>query len=199
MILPDRIAHAVAAGDVTVAYRRWRKPRVRAGATFRTVAGIVRIDSIEQVDSDRLGDPEARAAGYDSGEKLKATFRGEPDDPVYRIALSCGGPDSRKDIAADDDLTPDDIAEIDALLDRLDAREPWARATMNHIAEEPGITAGALADRLPIGKESLKRRIRTLKEHGLTRSQPAGYLLSARGRAYLAASVRGSAPAQRAE
>jgi len=97
------------------------------------------------------------------------------------------GSDAREALAENAVLSPSDIADIDALLDRLDARTPWARTTLNRIAGQPGITAGQLVDGLPLGKDSLKRRIRTLKEHGLTRSLPTGYELSARGRAYLSA------------
>lgn len=190
MILPDRIAHAVAAGEVTVAYRRWRQPRVRRGSTFRTVAGIVRIDAIECIDPERLGETEAQAAGYDSLAGLKDTFRGDDTDPLFRLALSRNGADPRDALADDADLARDDIAGIDALLDRLDAHTPWARDTLARICAEPGISAAALSADLPLGKETLKRRIRTLKEHGLTRSLPVGYELSPRGHAYLSATGR---------
>lgn len=40
MILTNRIAHGVRAGEVTVAYRRWKRPRVKPGSTFRTGAGV---------------------------------------------------------------------------------------------------------------------------------------------------------------
>ncbi|WP_206490064.1 hypothetical protein [Rhodococcus sp. KRD162] len=45
----------------------------------------------------------------------------------------------------------------------------------------------AIAEELPIDKDALKRRTRTLKECGITRSLPSGYQLSARGHACLAA------------
>jgi len=61
------------------------------------------------------------------------------------------------------------------------------RAALGRIDQEPGITAKALAAELPMGKEPLKRRIRTLKEHGLTHSRRIAYELSARGYAHLSA------------
>lgn len=185
MILTERIARAVAAGEVAVAYRRWKRPRVEPGSTFRTVAGVVRVEAIERVRAAELTDADARRAGYDSLAELASAFRGGDADPVFRIELSWVAPDARDALAADADLTPDDIAGLDALLNRLDARTPWARTALARIGREPGITAAALATGLPIERESLKRRIRALKEHGLTRSLRVGYELSERGRAYL--------------
>lgn len=59
MILTDRIAHGVADGDVTEAYRRWKHPRVSPGSAFRTVAGIVRIDAIVRADPEQLDEAAA--------------------------------------------------------------------------------------------------------------------------------------------
>lgn len=187
MILTNRIAHSVASGEVTVAYRRWTHPRVTSGTTFRTVAGIMRVDAVERTDPALLDSPAAQHAGYATVLELLTTLRGDDADPLWRITLSWVGPDPRDALADDAALSSSDIASIDALLDRLDKRTPWARATLTRIAERPGIVAAELAHELPLGKEPLKRRIRTLKEHGLTRSRTSGYELSPRGLAYLSA------------
>ncbi|TDD32716.1 hypothetical protein E1287_21635 [Actinomadura sp. KC06] len=154
MILTQRITDGVAAGDVTVAYRRWKRPRVKPGSTFR----------------------------------------GDDTDPLWRVTLSWAGSDPRQTLAEDAALSPSDISDIDTLLDRLDARTPWARTTLSRIARQPGITAAKLAATLPTDKDSHKRRIRILKEHGLTRSLPTGYELSVRGHAYLSATNPGRPP-----
>ena len=44
MLLPPKVAHGVADGSVTLAFRRWRTPDVKAGHRFTTVAGIVQVD-----------------------------------------------------------------------------------------------------------------------------------------------------------
>jgi len=187
MILTNRIAHGVAEGSVTVAYRRWARPRVTPGSTFRSVTGVVRIEAIDRVDPEQLDATAAHDAGYATLDELSATFRGTDTTPLWRIALAWAGSDLREALAENAMLSRSDIAAIDALLDRLDVRTPWARTTLNRISEHPGITAAQLTNGLPLGKDSLKRRIRSLKEHGLTRSLPAGYELSARGQAYLSA------------
>ncbi|MFI7080754.1 hypothetical protein ACIBO1_25955 [Micromonospora sp. NPDC049903] len=187
MILTHEIAHGVAAGQVTVAYRRWIRPRVRPGSTFHTVAGIVRVEAVDRVEAEQLDTTAARDAGYATRDALLSTLRGGEADSLWRITLSWAGPDPRTALAENPVLSPSDIADLDAVLDRLDARTPWARAALDRIGRHPGITAARLADELSIDKDSLKRRLRTLKAHALTRSLPSGYELSARGHAYLSA------------
>lgn len=190
MLLTVSIAQAVARGDVTVAYRRWARSRVSPGSTFRSVAGVIRVDSVDDVTGTSLTDEDARAAGYPDRAALIATFRGAPGDPVYRIGLSWAGPDERHRLADDDALAADEIARIDARLASLDRRTPWTRPVLAAIARRPGVVSGELAAELSMTKDSLKRRIRHLKELGLTTSLPTGYELSRRGRAYLATGVR---------
>ena len=55
------------------------------------------------------------------------------------------------------------------------------------IAENPAVRAADLAPRLDYDKPLFKRRVRRLKELGLTKSLPKGYELSPRGKALLAA------------
>lgn len=185
MILPHRIAQAVAQGEVRLAFRRWARPRVAAGQTFRTSAGMVAIDAIDPVDPGTLTDRDAHDAGYGSAAELAATFRGASTDPVFRIVLRWAGPDPRDAVSADADLTADDVAELDAALDRLDRTGSWTGPVLRRIATAPGVAAARLADELGYQKHDLKLRIRKLKALGLTHSLPVGYQLSPRGAAYL--------------
>ncbi len=184
MILTAQIAAAVAAGTVDVAFRRWATGRVRSGDTFLSSAGVIAVTTIEVIDEHALTDRDAQRAGFVSLPALRGTFRGDESHPVFRIGLSWAGPDPRDSLAAADALGAADLAAIDAVLDRLDARTPWARAVLQRIGERPGIRAADLAAELHIDKDSLKRRIRQLKKHGLTRSLRIGYELSPRGLAY---------------
>lgn len=189
MLLERRSRDGILDGSVTVLFRRWRRPQVIAGRTYRTAAGRLVVDAVDVVDPAMLTDEEARPAGYAAAAELRAALRGDPADPVYRLRLRpAAGPDPRDVLSAADDLDPDAADEIRRRLDRLDrasSHGPWTAATLDAIAANPGRRAGDLAAAAGRELRSFKTEVRKLKALGLTISLEVGYRLSPRGRAYL--------------
>lgn len=188
MMLTRAVAEGVARGEITLAFRRWATGRVSPGGTFLSVAGVIAVESVERIDPATITAGDARAAGAGGVEDVLAALRGAEGDPVFRIALSYGGPDPRDALAADAALTSDDVARIAGALDRLDAhsaRGAWTHETLRLIERSPGTRAVDLAETLGVEKDTLKRDIRKLKALGLTLSLDTGYTLSPRGRAWL--------------
>lgn len=185
-----RDREAIERGDITVQYRRWRRPQVIAGRTYRTAAGRLDVTSVDEVDPARITDEEARRAGHDDAEALRRQLRGDPSWPTYRIGIRpAAGPDPRSVLAADGDLDDEDVAEIDRRLDRLDRASswgPWTGPTLRLIAERPETVARELAASMGRERDPFKLDVRKLKALGLTESLPTGYRLSPRGRAWLA-------------
>jgi hypothetical protein len=189
VLLERRAREGILAGTVTVLYRRWRRPQVLAGRNYRTAAGLIAVDRVDVIDPALLTEEDVRPAGYESVDELRAHLRGSADEPVYRLTVRpAGDPDPRDQLAADDDLSPADIAQIDRRLDRLDRASPngpWTAAVLMAIRDEPGRRAGDLA--AAAGRETapFKLDVRKLKALGLTQSLQIGYRLSPRGEAYL--------------
>jgi hypothetical protein len=178
----------VAAGEITLALRRWRRPTVRAGGTLRTRAGVLAIDSVELVKPEDVTDADARRAGRRDRAELLAGLPG--DGRLYRVRFHRAGPDPRIALRERADLSPDERAEVDRRLARLDAASrhgPWTAQVLRLIAERPGTRAADLAAELGREKLPFKSDVRKLKELGLTESLEVGYRLSPRGRAYLSA------------
>jgi hypothetical protein len=178
---------AIAAGDITLAFRRWRRPTVKAGGSLRTRAGLLAIESVAVVDPARITRADARRAGFASAEAARAALRGEGE--IYRIAFHVAGPDPRVALRADAALGAGDRAAIAARLARLDGASrhgPWTAATLRAIADAPGVRAADLAAALGREKLPFKADVRKLKALGLTESLERGYRLSPRGRAWLA-------------
>ena len=186
MLFKNDVLAGIANGDVTLAFRRWQKPTVRAGGTLRTAAGVLAIDAIDTVDAGSLTNEDAARSGHSSLNALLADITGQRAGTLYRIAFHLAGADPRvalRDIA---DFGP---GELDGLLQRLtnfDADTPWTSQTLRLIAAREGITAGELATSIGFEKAALKQKIRKLKELGLTESLQSGYRISPRGRAFLA-------------
>jgi hypothetical protein len=177
----------IAAGTITVVFRRWPRPRVRAGSTIRTAIGVVAVDAITRTTPRTLGDRDARRAGYGSREALLADLAKYGDGDLYRIVVRPAGPDPRVALRRTTRLTSDAIATIERRLARMDGAgpTPWTRSVLRRIAERPGVRAGDLATVLGMETLAFKIRVRRLKELGLTESLEVGYRLSPRGRAVL--------------
>lgn len=184
MDLWDRLAD----GSVTVAFRRWKRPSVKAGGTLTFPRGVLAIDSVREVDERDISEADARAAGAASRNELLAALAGR-EGTLYRIDLHYAGEDPRVALRERAVLTTGELDAVVARLDRFDARSthgPWTRAVLEAIDAEPGRRAPDLAQRFGRETQPFKTDVRKLKELGLTESLPVGYRISPRGATVLA-------------
>jgi hypothetical protein len=180
---------AIRRGDVTLAFRRWKRPTVRSGGTLLTAAGQLEIVSVSRVEEGDIGEDDARRAGHASRASLLAELNRRPAGELYRIELGRLDPDTRIRLR---ESVPDaaGVAGVRARLERMDrAAEggPWTGAVLRLLAEKPGVRAGDLASRVGMERLPFKARVRKLKALGLTISLGTGYRLSPRGEAVQAA------------
>jgi hypothetical protein len=186
MLFRQETLRRIEAGEVTLAFRRWQRPTVKAGGTLRTRAGVLAIESVEPVDEDAISDADVRRAGAPDRQALLAGLR--PDGTLYRVAFHVEGPDPRIALRERSDLSAGERAAIDARLARLDAASrhgPWTGRVLQLIADNPERRAPDLAAELGRETAPFKADVRKLKELGLTESLMVGYRLSPRGREYL--------------
>lgn len=175
----------IATGEVTLAFRRWRRPTVKAGGTLRTAVGLLRIDAVDEVGESAVSEADARAAGQVSRAALLAALRAHTAGVLYRIRLAPAGiADPRDALRSDTRLSNSDIAALRARLARMDATSPhgpWTAATLRAIDTRPGTVSTVIAADLGFDRMWLKTQIRKLKALGLTESLEVGYRLSPRG------------------
>jgi len=188
MLLKSAVLARVKTGEITLQFRRWTRPTVKAGGQLRSQIGVVDIVSVKRVPRGAITAAEARKAGYETLAALLSDLDARAEGELYRIALKPGGADPRIALRRKTALTAAERADLAARLDRLDVASragPWTRATLGAIAEHPGLRAPDLA--AAFGRETLafKRDVRKLKELGLTESLEVGYRLSPRGAAFL--------------
>jgi hypothetical protein len=183
---PDTLA-AIADGRVDRAFRRWERPRVRAGGRQRTAIGVIGFEAVEPTTREELTEEDARRSGIASlGELLRFLDR-RTIGTIYRIRLRLVGADPR--VALRETL-PDEgeLADIErrlARLDRASTHGPWTRAVLETVRDHPEVRAADLAPRFGRERLAFKADVRRLKELGLTESLEVGYRLSPRGRAFL--------------
>jgi len=189
MLLRSETIEKIKAGEISVLFRRWRRPGVKAGGTQMTQGGVIGIDAVDVVAEDDITDIDAREAGHGSATDLleHLSYR---DDPIYRSRVRFAGEDPRKALRENADLTDAELSEILGKLDKLDTnskRGPWTRQYLQIIYDQPNTYSGILAASLGLEIPQFKPWVRKLKALGLTESLDVGYRLSPRGKRVLAA------------
>ena len=183
MLFRHDILQGIAEGRVTLAFRRWRRAPPRDGSSLRTPIGVLCLDRVTVVDEGDITPEDVRRTGM-TREELRASIAGE--GTLVRIELRLAGDDPR--IALRERL-PDraEFDEVAATLARIDAASarPWTVRYLQLIADQPGVVSRVLARQAGADVPPFKRRVRQLKELGLTESLEVGYRLSPRGRAFL--------------
>ena len=187
MLFRPATLEAIADGRVTLAFRCWPRPRVRAGGRQRTAIGVVTFDAVEPVERHEIGEADARSAGFATLEELLAFVDRRDEGTIFRIRLRLAGPDPR--VALRESLPDEEeralLIRRMARLDRASRHGPWTGAVLRAIGDHPGVRAVDLAADFGRERAPFKLDVRKLKELGLTESLPRGYRLSPRGRAVL--------------
>ena len=187
MLFRQQFWAGLADGSVTLAFRRWKRPTVKAGGRLTTPSGVLAIDAVELIDDGDITDVDARRSGFVDRAALLDELAGREGE-LYRIAFHRAGEDPRIALREQAALTEADVDELArrlARLDRASTHGPWTEAVLQLIAERPGVRAGDLADALGRERLAFKADVRKLKALGLTESLQVGYRLSPRGQAWL--------------
>ena len=187
MLLKRETLDRIAAGEITLAFRRWKRPTVRAGGRLRTVVGELAIEAVDVVSASSLTARDAKRAGFASLAALREALRGRVGE-LHRVQLSLAGPDRRVALRAKARLSRAELDQITHRLERMDARSKdgdWTRVVLERIESASGVRAGDLAQEIGLERTAFKQRVRRLKELGLTQSLEVGYRLSPRGRTVL--------------
>jgi len=185
VLFPSRFWPGLVDGSVTVAFRRWTRPSVKAGGTLQSPAGLLSIDEVSSITTEDITAGDACSAGYRSSEEVIADLR--PEGQLYRIRFRRVGDDPRIALRQQADIDESTLAAVERL--------PWAGEVLRAIAARPATVSTTLASELGMERQPFKQRVRRLKSIGLTESLEVGYRLSPRGEAVLARLDGPSTPA----
>jgi hypothetical protein len=186
-MLPLAVLRGVVEGSIDSAFRRWDRPRVKAGGQQRTALGVVGFTSVDVASRDELTAEDAERAGFGSLERLLSVLDRRPERPIYRVGLELVGPDPRVSLreALPSAHELNEIARRLLRLDQVSRHGRWTEAVLAAIGDRPGTPAVDLAARFGREKMPFKLDVRKLKELGLTESLRPGYRLSPRGESVL--------------
>lgn len=170
-------------GEVTVAFRKWRRPSVKKDGTLKTRVGLLGIDAVDIVDEKSITRSDARKAGHSDVADLRKDLEGREGD-VYRVAFHRAGEDPRIALRENADLSGAEWDDLEKRLGRLDKASksgPWTLAYLRLIRDNEATRAGDLAPQVDQERDKFKIKVRKLKNLGLTESLGTGYRLSPRG------------------
>jgi hypothetical protein len=184
MILRTDVLRRILSGEVTLVFRRWIKKPSAKGSTLRTQLGVIAIDAATVVDPDEVTEDDAKNAGAASRAALFADLA--EDGHLIRMEVRYVGADPRVALR-NASLDAAGESELEERLARIDARagDPWTANVLALIAAHPSTLAARLAKKAGMETALFKRRVRALKELGLTESLEIGYRLSPRGEEFL--------------
>ena len=138
MLFPARFWPGLADGSITVAFRRWARPSVKAGGTLQAPGGLLSIEDVAPVGVDEITPEDARAAGYASPDEVVADLRSEGQ--LYRIRFSRTGDDPRIALRGQVDVDESVVAAV--------RRLPWAPEVLRLIAAQPAVVSTTLAEQV---------------------------------------------------
>jgi hypothetical protein len=83
---------AIKRGDITLQFRRWTRPSVKPGGTLKTRVGLLRIDSMVEMDPRDVTDADARRAGFSGRAEFDRWLVTMKEGPLFhRIEVSYVG------------------------------------------------------------------------------------------------------------
>ncbi len=162
MLLKQETLRGIENGSISLAFRRWRRPTVKAGGTLLTSIGQLAVDAVDVVNLESITESEATAAGFPDLDSLRSRLCKPAEGVVFRIRLSLAGPDPR--IALREEIPGD--AELELLVrrfGRIDSRSAsgaWTRRVLERIRERPGEPATDLAGDIGMDRAVFKTKVR---------------------------------------
>ncbi|MBS0026475.1 ASCH domain-containing protein [Chitinophaga sp. 22321] len=175
-------------GEISLAFRKWKKLSVKANSQVKTAIGVVQIGRVEMVKSGDITRKDAAAAGYAQPEELMKLLATISEGDIYKIAVRYHAEDPRIALREQVVLSDEAFELLSTQLARLDQYSKegkWTITVLTTIRDYPKLRAADIAVKTGREKQWLKLNIRKLKNLGLTISHDTGYTLSPLGALFL--------------
>ncbi len=188
MLFKVKHLHGIKAGEISIAFRKWKKPTVTKGTLIKTAVGQIEILDISEINEVNISHIEAIGAGYKRLTDLTGALNSIREGNIYKIRVKYHSPDPRIQLRDQTELSEEEIDQIKLKLGKYDKYSKQGKWTMNilrAIRDNPKLRAQDLAAKTGKEKDWLKQNIRKLKNLGLTISHDSGYTISSRGRIFL--------------
>lgn len=188
MLFKQTHLDGIKSGEISLAFRRWKKLSVKENSEVKTAVGVVRIGKVSTVSLTAITKKDAMAAGFAQVADLLKLLQSVPEGDIYKIEVRYHAEDPRISLREQTVLTPEAFELLRNRLTRLDQyskQGEWTTTLLTVIRDHPKLKAAELAVKTGMEKDWLKLHVRKLKNLGLTISHDPGYTLSPLGTAFL--------------
>jgi len=178
----------IKAGEISLAFRKWKNPLVKKGSIIKSSVGQLEIKNIVEVKQKGINQNDAEFSGYKNLTDLIETLNSKSDGNIYKIYVKYHSRDPRKKLSEQSVLSDEDFINIKMKLERFDnysKQGNWTLKILTAIQSNPKLKAQDLAEKLKLQKDWLKVNVRKLKNLGLTISHEKGYTISPSGNLFL--------------
>lgn len=92
MLIKLDVLEAIKRGEITLQFRRWSRPSVKAGGTLKTRVGLMRIGRVDEMQPDEVNEADARQAGFADVAAFRRWLGTMKEGPIFqRIEISYAG------------------------------------------------------------------------------------------------------------
>ena len=89
MLIKREVLEAIKTRDITLQFRRWTRPSVKAGGTLKTKIGLLQIGAITEMSPDNVSAADARRAGFEDIAEFRRWLDTMKQGPLFhRIEVS---------------------------------------------------------------------------------------------------------------
>lgn len=93
MLIKLETLEAIRRGEISLQFRRWTRPSVKAGGTLKTRVGLLGIGSITEMSPEDVTADDARKAGFQDVADFRRWLETMKQGPLFhRIEVSYIGP-----------------------------------------------------------------------------------------------------------
>ncbi|QNL49416.1 hypothetical protein H8S90_22240 [Olivibacter sp. SDN3] len=187
MLFKQRILEGIKSGNISLAFRKWKKASIKKETVIKTAIGLVAIVDVEEINPGSISPEDAIQAGFEQVATLLKSL-GNGTGKLYKISVKYAGTDPRIRMREKEQLSDEELELLKSKVDRLDSYSKsgyWTTEILQAIKKNPKLRAVDLALKTGRSKEWIKINIRKLKNLGLTISHETGYTLSPLGDFFL--------------
>ena len=89
MLIKLEVLEAIKRGEITLQFRRWTRPTVKAGGTLKTRIGLLKIGDVRDMRPEDVSEADARRAGFSDLADFRKWLGTMKQGPLFqRIEVS---------------------------------------------------------------------------------------------------------------